>query len=142
MPASWYDRQGPAAEVLQLGELPDPTPGPGEVRVRVTVSGANPGDTKKLRGWTGSAMPFPRVIRTATPPASSTPSVTASTCAASGRACGCTAPSPTAPSVLPPSTPSPPATSPSRCPDHLPDDLGASLRLDRHPPVGKRRLRP
>ena len=62
MLASWYEQQGPAAEVLQLGELPDPTPGPGEVRVRVTVSGANPGDTKKRRGWTGSAMPFPRVI--------------------------------------------------------------------------------
>ena len=62
MLASWYDQQGPAAEVLQFGELPDPTPGPGEVRVRVTVSGANPGDTKKRRGWTGSAMPYPRVI--------------------------------------------------------------------------------
>ncbi|RSM44859.1 NADPH:quinone reductase [Amycolatopsis balhimycina DSM 5908] len=62
MLASWYDQQGPAAEVLQLGEVPDPTPGPGEVRVRVTVSGANPGDTKKRRGWTGSAMPYPRVI--------------------------------------------------------------------------------
>jgi NADPH2:quinone reductase len=62
MLASWYDQQGPAAEVLQLGELPDPTPGPGEIRVRVTVSGANPGDTKKRRGWTGSAMPYPRVI--------------------------------------------------------------------------------
>ncbi len=62
MLASWYDQQGPAAEVLQFGELPDPTPGPGEVRVRVTVSGANPGDTKKRRGWTGSAMPYPRVV--------------------------------------------------------------------------------
>ncbi|MGW1564089.1 NADPH:quinone reductase [Streptomyces sp. NPDC002144] len=61
MLASWYDEQGPAA-VLQLGELPDPAPGPGEVRVRVTVSGANPGDTKKRRGWTGTAMPYPRVI--------------------------------------------------------------------------------
>ncbi|MGW7689355.1 NADPH:quinone reductase [Streptomyces asiaticus] len=62
MLASWYDQQGPATEVLQLGEMPDPTPGPGDVRVRVTVSGANPGDTKKRRGWTGSAMPYPRVI--------------------------------------------------------------------------------
>ncbi|MET7519392.1 NADPH:quinone reductase [Streptomyces sp. NPDC005480] len=62
MLASWYDRQGPATEVLQFGELPDPTPGPSEVRVRVTVSGANPGDTKKRRGWTGSAMSYPRVI--------------------------------------------------------------------------------
>jgi NADPH2:quinone reductase len=60
--AVWYDRQGPAAEVLQVGELPAPEPGRGEVRVRVTRSGVNPGDTKKRRGWLGSAMPFPRVI--------------------------------------------------------------------------------
>jgi NADPH:quinone reductase len=60
--AIWYDRQGPAAEVLQAGELPAPEPGPGEVRVRVTYSGVNPGDTKKRRGWLGSVMPFPRVI--------------------------------------------------------------------------------
>ncbi|EWM09894.1 NADPH:quinone reductase [Kutzneria sp. 744] len=62
MLASWYDAQGPATEVLQVGELPDPAPGPGEVRVRVTVSGVNPGDTKKRTGWTGSGMPYPRVI--------------------------------------------------------------------------------
>ena len=51
MYAVWYDRQGRAAEVLQLGELPDPQPGPGEVRVQVRFSGVNPGDTKKRRGW-------------------------------------------------------------------------------------------
>ncbi|MFI6937136.1 NADPH:quinone reductase [Streptomyces sp. NPDC050287] len=62
MLASWYDEQGPAADVLHVGELPDPTPTPGEVRVRVTVSGVNPGDTKKRRGWLGSSMPHPRVI--------------------------------------------------------------------------------
>ncbi|SFF28044.1 NADPH:quinone reductase [Streptomyces mirabilis] len=62
MLASWYDEQGPAAAVLRVGELPDPEPGPGEVRVRVTVSGVNPGDTKKRRGWLGSSMPYPRVI--------------------------------------------------------------------------------
>lgn len=62
MRAVWYDRQGPASEVLQVGELPDPEPGPGEVRVRVRYSGVNPGDTKKRRGWLGSSMPYPRVI--------------------------------------------------------------------------------
>ncbi|WP_405547112.1 NADPH:quinone reductase [Streptomyces phaeochromogenes] len=62
MLASWYDQQGPAADVLHVGELPDPEPGPGEVRVRVSVSGVNPGDTKKRRGWLGSSMPYPRVI--------------------------------------------------------------------------------
>lgn len=62
MRATWYDQQGPAAEVLDVGELPDPEPGPGEVRVRLRLSGVNPGDTKKRRGWLGSEMPFPRVV--------------------------------------------------------------------------------
>src|SRR5690242_13130362 len=62
MLASWYDAQGPAADVLHVGDLPDPRPGPGEVRVRVAVSGVNPGDTKKRRGWLGSSMPYQRVI--------------------------------------------------------------------------------
>lgn len=62
MQAAWYDRPGPAREVLQVGELPDPQPGPGEVRVRMRFSGVNPGDTKKRRGWSGSPMPYPRVV--------------------------------------------------------------------------------
>jgi len=62
MRAVWYDRQGPASEVLEVGELPEPEPEPGEVRVRVRYSGVNPGDTKKRRGWLGSSMPYPRVI--------------------------------------------------------------------------------
>lgn len=56
MRAVWYDRQGPAAEVLQAGELPDPQPGPGELRVRVRFCGVNPGDTKKRRGGLGSSL--------------------------------------------------------------------------------------
>jgi NADPH:quinone reductase len=60
--AVWYDRQGPAGDVLQGGERPDPDQGAGEVRVRVRFSGVNPGDTKKRRGWLGSSMPYPRVI--------------------------------------------------------------------------------
>lgn len=62
MRAAWYDRQGPASDVLEVGELADPVPGAGEVCVRVRCSGVNPGDTKKRRGWLGSTMPFPRVI--------------------------------------------------------------------------------
>ena len=62
MRAAWYARQGPADEVLQIGDLPAPQPASGEVRVQVTYSAVNPGDTKKRRGWLGSAMPFPRVI--------------------------------------------------------------------------------
>lgn len=62
MRAVWYDRQGAADKVLQVSELPAPEPAPGEVRVRIRLSGVNPGDTKKRRGWLGSRMPFPRVI--------------------------------------------------------------------------------
>lgn len=62
MYATWYDEQGDARAVLRAGELPAPVPGPGEVRVRMLLSGVNPGDTKKRRGWLGSRMPFPRVV--------------------------------------------------------------------------------
>src|SRR3954463_11026778 len=62
MRAAWYDRPGPAADVLQVGEMPDPEPGPGEVRVRIAVSGVNPGDTKKRGDWVGQGMPYARVI--------------------------------------------------------------------------------
>jgi NADPH2:quinone reductase len=60
--AAWYDREGPAAEVLQVGEMPAPEPGPGEVRVRLRLSGINPGDTKKRAGWQGAPMSYPRII--------------------------------------------------------------------------------
>jgi NADPH2:quinone reductase len=60
--AAWYEHQGPAAEVLQTGEMTSPQPGPGEVRVQLRLSGVNPGDTKKRSGWLGSSMPFPRVV--------------------------------------------------------------------------------
>src|SRR5436305_14569399 len=62
MRAAWYEKQGPARDVLMLGELPDPTPGPGEVRIRVAVSGINPGDIKKRQDAFGYGMPYPRVI--------------------------------------------------------------------------------
>lgn len=62
MRAAWYERQGPAADVLQLGELPLPEPAAGEVRVRLSLSGVNPGDVKKRQGWLGSAMPYPQVV--------------------------------------------------------------------------------
>jgi NADPH2:quinone reductase len=62
MRAAWFDRRGPAREVLVVGELPDPEPGPGEVRIAVEVSGLSPGDVKKRSNWQGSAMAYPRVI--------------------------------------------------------------------------------
>src|SRR4051794_10206669 len=62
MQAAWYERPGPAADVLHVGEMVDPVPGSGDVRVRLTFSGINPGDTKKRGDWVGYGMPFPRVI--------------------------------------------------------------------------------
>ncbi|MBL6454006.1 NADPH:quinone reductase [Belnapia sp. T6] len=61
MRAVWYDRQGPAGEVLTYGELPTPSPGPGEVLVRLATSGVNPSDWKSRSGR-GRPMTFPRVI--------------------------------------------------------------------------------
>ena len=62
MKAAWYEKQGPAAQVLIVGEMPDPKPGPGEVRIRMAVSGVNPGDVIKRQGTFGVGLPFPRVI--------------------------------------------------------------------------------
>src|SRR5437763_11688528 len=62
MLAAWYERPGPAAEVLQVGEMAEPEPNPGEVRVRLALSGVNPGDSKKRGDWTGSGIPFPRIV--------------------------------------------------------------------------------
>src|SRR3954471_20013752 len=50
MKAVWYERNGPAREVLQCGEIPDPAPGAGEVLVRVHASGVNPYDWKTRSG--------------------------------------------------------------------------------------------
>jgi NADPH:quinone reductase len=62
MRAVWFEHKGPAAEVLQHGEMDDPHPGPGEVRIRVTHSGINPGDVKKRSGIYDGTMPYPRII--------------------------------------------------------------------------------
>src|SRR5688572_27244584 len=60
MRAAWYEKIGPAGEVLQVGEMPAPEPGPGEVRVRIHASGVNPSDWKTRSGL--RPMTFPRVI--------------------------------------------------------------------------------
>jgi NADPH:quinone reductase len=59
--AVWYERTGPAAEVLTFGEMPTPVAGPGEVRVRLEASGVNPSDAGR-RGGFYRALEFPRVI--------------------------------------------------------------------------------
>jgi NADPH2:quinone reductase len=59
--AVWYERTGPAPEVLSYGEMPTPVAGPGEVRVRLEASGVNPADVGR-RGGGYRALEFPRVI--------------------------------------------------------------------------------
>jgi NADPH:quinone reductase len=62
MRAAWYERQGPARDVLTVGEMADPQPGAGEVRIRIAASGVNPGDVKKREDAFGLGMSYPRVI--------------------------------------------------------------------------------
>jgi NADPH2:quinone reductase len=56
MRAVWYESNGAAADVLEVGELPAPEPGPGEVRVRLVTSGINPIDIKRRRGARGQTV--------------------------------------------------------------------------------------
>lgn len=56
MKAAWYEKQGPAREVLVVGDMPDPMPGAGEVRIRIAASGINPGDIKKRENAFGYGM--------------------------------------------------------------------------------------
>jgi NADPH2:quinone reductase len=58
--AAYYERVGPAREVLTIAEIPVPQPAAGEVRVRVEWSGVNPSDVKSRGG--SRPMAFPRVI--------------------------------------------------------------------------------
>jgi NADPH2:quinone reductase len=60
MRAAWYEKNGPAAEVLKVGELPDPVAGAGEVRVRLHASGVNPSDVKARAG--SRPIRWPRLI--------------------------------------------------------------------------------
>jgi NADPH2:quinone reductase len=61
MRAAFYERNGPAREVLRLGETDTPRPGPGEVRVKLATSGVNPSDVKARLGSTRK-IAYPRVI--------------------------------------------------------------------------------
>ena len=61
MKAVWYDKQGPAREVLNYGDMPTPEAGPGEVRIKLEASGVNPSDTYRRAG-TADPMEYPCVI--------------------------------------------------------------------------------
>ena len=61
MKAVWYERCGPATEVLTYGERPTPVAGPGEVRIRLEASGVNPADVGRRAG-NYRGLEFPLVI--------------------------------------------------------------------------------
>jgi NADPH:quinone reductase-like Zn-dependent oxidoreductase len=50
MKAAWFEKFGPASEVLAVGEQSDPRPKENEVLVRLHTSGVNPSDVKKRAG--------------------------------------------------------------------------------------------
>lgn len=59
MRAIWYDRTGPAREVLELGERPTPQAGQGQALIRVRASGVNPSDAGMRAG--PAPMAYPRI---------------------------------------------------------------------------------
>src|SRR5262244_1780488 len=61
MKAVWYERCGPATEVLTFGERPTPTAGPNEVRIKLEASGVNPADVGRRAG-NYRGLEFPLVI--------------------------------------------------------------------------------
>ena len=46
MRAAWYEKVGDAKDVLQVGQIDDPTPDSNEVLISVKTSGINPSDVK------------------------------------------------------------------------------------------------
>lgn len=53
MKAAYFERTGPARDVLKVGEIPDPSLKAGEALVRIRVSGVNPSDVKTRGGSSG-----------------------------------------------------------------------------------------
>jgi NADPH2:quinone reductase len=62
MRAAFYEKLGPAKDVLKVGDLPKPVPQAGEVLVRVHASGVNPSDVKMRLGTSSATNEFPRII--------------------------------------------------------------------------------
>src|SRR5256885_9257987 len=62
MRAAFYDRVGPARDVLSVDDLPTPIPGPGEVRIKLSASGVNPSDVKTRSGLRNKTLAFPRIV--------------------------------------------------------------------------------
>ena len=47
MRAAFYEKNGPANEVLSVATMADPVAGPGEVRIKLSTSGVNPSDDRR-----------------------------------------------------------------------------------------------
>lgn len=62
MLAGWYERNGAAADVIQVGQMAPPEAGPGEVRVRLVASGVNPSDVKRRAGARGQRIAYPWIV--------------------------------------------------------------------------------
>ena len=60
MKAAYFERHG-GPDVVQVGELPDPTPGPGEVLIRVRAAGLNHLDLWVRRGLPGLRLQMPHI---------------------------------------------------------------------------------
>lgn len=61
MRAGWYEKNGPARDVIQIGEIDTPVARPGEVRVQLYASGVNPSDVKTRAGLR-NPMTYERII--------------------------------------------------------------------------------
>jgi len=61
MRAAFYEKNGPARDVLTVAEIDTPQPGQGEVRVKLRASGVNPSDVKAREGRTRK-IAYPRVV--------------------------------------------------------------------------------
>ena len=60
MLAAWYEQNGAAADVMKVGQIPDPEPAAGEVRVRLSASAINPSDVKGRAG--SRKIAWPRIV--------------------------------------------------------------------------------
>jgi len=61
MRAGWFEKTGPAAEVVKVGDMDKPVAGAGEVLIRLHASGINPSDYKR-RANVKASPEFPRVV--------------------------------------------------------------------------------
>jgi NADPH2:quinone reductase len=62
MRAAFYEKLGPARDVLKVGDAPKPVSQAGEVLVRVHASGVNPSDVKMRLGTSSATNEFPCII--------------------------------------------------------------------------------